>query len=105
MKNITQTEWEALIVNDDTAIIIDCRTPDEWTEGIIENAVLMNIQDPQSFMDAVYKLDKETNYYLYCRSGVRSEQACQVLESVGINNTNNLLGGIFAWEGKTVSPS
>lgn len=105
MKNLTQKEWEALIINDDNAVIIDCRTFDEWTEGVIENAILMNIQDPQSFIDDVNKLDKEKNYYLYCRSGVRSVQGCQVLESVGISATYNLLGGILAWEGKTVLPN
>jgi len=104
MKNISETEWEALISNDDNAVIIDCRTPDEWEEGVIANAILMNIQDPQSFMDAVNKLDKEKNYYLYCRSGARSVQACQVFESVGVNNTHNLLGGILAWKSKTILP-
>ncbi len=106
MKNITQIEWEALIENNDNdAVIIDCRTPDEWRTGVIENANMMNIQDPQSFMDGVNKLDKDKNHFVYCRSGVRSVQACQVLESVGINATYNLLGGILDWEGKTVLPS
>ena len=104
MKNITQVEWKALLENNDNAVIIDCRTPDEWRDGIIENAILMNINDPQSFMDGVNNLDKEKNYFVYCRSGNRSLQACQILESVGINNTYNLLGGILAWEGKTVLP-
>ncbi len=105
MKNITQIEWEELLENDGNAVIIDCRTPDEWREGAIENSTLMNINDPQSFMDGVNNLDKEKNYYIYCRSGVRSVQACQVIESVGINTTNNLLGGILEWKGKTVLPS
>ena len=104
MQNITQAEWKELSENDDNAVIIDTRTPDEWSEGIIKNAILMNINDPQSFMDGVNNLDKEKNYFVYCRSGNRSLQACQILESVGINNTYNLLGGILAWEGKTVSP-
>ena len=104
MQNITQAEWKELLENDDNAVIIDTRTPDEWSEGIIKNAILMNINDPQPFMDGVNNLDKEKNYFVYCRSGNRSLQACQILESVGINNTYNLLGGILAWEGKTVSP-
>ncbi|MCH7524053.1 MAG: rhodanese-like domain-containing protein [Bacteroidetes bacterium] len=102
MQNITQSEWKELLENDDNTVIIDTRTPDEWSEGIIKNAILMNINDPQSFMDDVNNLDKEKNYFVYCRSGNRSLQACQILESVGINNTYNLLGGILAWEGKTV---
>lgn len=102
MKNISQFEWDALLENDENAVIIDCRTPSEWREGIIENSIQMNINDPQSFMDGVNKLDKEKNHYVYCRSGIRSVQACQVLESVGVNNTYSLLGGILAWTGNIV---
>ncbi|RLD29588.1 MAG: rhodanese-like domain-containing protein [Bacteroidetes bacterium] len=104
MKNITQEEWRELLSNDDDAVIIDSRTPNEWRAGVFENSLLMNINDPQSFMDDVNKLDKEKNYYVYCRSGIRSIQACQVLESVGIKTTYNLLGGILIWNGKTVIP-
>lgn len=102
MKNLSQSEWKELLENDDNAVVIDIRTPVEWREGVIENSILMNINDPQSFMDDVNNLDKEKNYFVYCRSGNRSLQACQILESVGINNTYNLLGGILSWEGKTV---
>jgi rhodanese-related sulfurtransferase len=105
MKNITQIEWRELIAKDNNAVIIDSRTPNEWRTGVIENSILMNINDAQSFMDEVNKLDKEKNYYVYCRSGVRSVQACRVIESAGIKNTYNLLGGILAWNGKTVKHS
>ncbi len=104
MKNVTQEEWRALLAKDDNAVIIDCRTPKEWNAGIIKNSVLMNINDPQSFMEGVDSLDKEKNFYIYCRSGIRSIQACQVLESVGVKSTFNLLGGISFWNGKTVLP-
>ena len=105
MKNINQDEWRDLISEDNNAVIIDCRTPIEWREGVFENSILMNINNPQSFMDEVNKLDKEKNYYIYCRSGVRSLQACQVLESVGVVKTYNLLGGILVWNGETVLPT
>lgn len=105
MKNITQIEWRELLTNDDNAFIIDCRTPNEWREGVFENSILMNINDPQSFMDKVNKLDKEKNYYVYCRSGNRSVMACQVLESIGVKSTYNLLGGVIEWDDKTVNPS
>lgn len=101
MKNITQTEWNKLISEDNNAVILDVRTPNEWSEGIIENAVLINILEPQSFMDAIEKLDKNKNYYIYCRSGARSGQACQVMNSTGIETTYNLIGGIMEWTGET----
>lgn len=104
MKNINQEEWRDLISKDDNAVIIDCRTPKEWSTGIIENSILANINNPHSFMSEINKLDKEKNYYVYCRSGIRSVQACQVIQSTGVKITFNLLGGILDWKGKIVFP-
>lgn len=105
MRDITEKQWNELIANDADAVIVDVRTPAEWNEGIIENAQLINIMQPHSFMDAIDKLDKSKNYYVYCRSGGRSAQACQVMNSIGIQNTYNLLGGMMEWQGKTNAPN
>ena len=104
MKNLTQAEWSTSFTEDNT-VILDVRTPNEWAEGIIENAIMINILEPQSFMTSIEKLDKNKDYYIYCRSGARSGQACQVMNSIGINKTNNLTGGILEWTGKTVLPN
>jgi rhodanese-related sulfurtransferase len=104
MKNINHIEFKNQTESDTNAIIIDCRTVSEWDEGVIENALLLDLFDSQRFMDEVEKLDKDKSYYVYCRSGVRSVTACQILESVGIKNTFNLLGGIMSWQDKIVAP-
>ncbi|VAW12208.1 Protein containing rhodanese-like domain [hydrothermal vent metagenome] len=104
MKNITQEEWVDLITKDDKAVLIDTRTPNEWTEGIQENAILMDVLQPVKFEQATQALDKDKNYYVYCRSGQRSMNACRLLESAGIKTTFNLLGGMTMWKGRTVVP-
>jgi len=105
MKDISQTEWNTLISKDENKVILDVRTPNEWAEGVIENAQLINIMDAQSFMQEIEQLDKSKNYYIYCRSGARSGQACQVMDSLGFNKTYNLIGGILEWSGKTIIPN
>ena len=97
MKDITQTEWEELTSKDVNKVILDVRTPNEWAEGVIENAVLINIMEAQSFMESIENLDKSKNYYIYCRSGGRSGQACQVMDSLGFGTTYNLIGGMMKW--------
>jgi len=104
MKNITQKEWRELIVNDDNAVIIDTRTSQECEAGIIENALMMNIMDFNDFQRKASQLDSNKNYYVYCRSGVRSITACNALEALGLDTTYNLLGGILEWNGKIVIP-
>ena len=51
-------------------------------------------------MDGIQKLDKNKNYYVYCHSGIRSVQACQIMKSFGFENLYNLLGGISEWTGQ-----
>ena len=104
MKNLTPQEWSAQLSADQNAVIIDVRTPVEWRSGVIENAVLKNVMNPFKFKKWVLQLDRNKNYYVYCRSGVRSVNACKILERKGIENTFNLVGGIQKWQGKIVTP-
>ncbi len=104
MKNINYQEWKELVANDEKAVIIDCRSEFEWNDGVIENANLIDIFDSQGFMHKTSKFNKDNNFYVYCRSGVRSISACHLLESLGFKNTYNLMGGIMSWQGKIVAP-
>jgi rhodanese-related sulfurtransferase len=102
MKNLEQEDYRKNLKKDNS-VLIDVRTPEEWNEGIIEGAKLINIMDP-GFQDQIKKLEKNKNYYIYCRSGSRSARACQILESHGFSNTFNLVGGINNWKGEQVNP-
>src|SRR5699024_3117114 len=101
MADLTQKEWKNQLDADDNAMIIDVRTDLELEEdGYITGAIQINIQNPALFMEEAKKLDPEKNYYIYCRSGGRSGQACLLFNSLGIKNTYNLMGGIQEWEGE-----
>ncbi|WP_345004291.1 rhodanese-like domain-containing protein [Snuella lapsa] len=102
MEELTQEEWLSQLENDANAVIIDVRTDDEVAEGIIPNAIHIDIYKGQAFIDEIDALDKSKNYYVYCRSGNRSGQACSIMEELGFENAYNLLGGILEWEGDLV---
>jgi len=104
MKNVNQTDWQELIKNDINAVVLDVRTKGECAEGIIKNAIMIDFLDAPTFKSEIEKLDKSKNYYVYCRSGNRSGQACQLLDGLGVNNTFNLTGGMLAWTEKTEIP-
>lgn len=101
MQDLTQSQWHERLVQDDNALILDVRTQLEVEEGMIPKALLIDIQNAPDFIRKANELDKSKNYYVYCRSGSRSAQACMILNSLGFPNTYNLLGGILEWEGKT----
>ena len=100
MADLSQEEWEDQIKNDDNAFILDVRTPQEFEEGYIPGAVNIDIYLGQGFLEELGKLDKSKNYYVYCRSGARSGQACAIMNSIGIENAYNLEGGFMNWEGE-----
>lgn len=49
-------------------------------------------------------LDKDASYVIVCHHGGRSAMACQVLQSLGFKQVQNLTGGIDAWS-HSVDPS
>lgn len=100
--NLSQEEWVSQFEADENAVILDVRTEDECDQGIIENAIHIDFYKVDDFVAAIEALDKTKNYYVYCRSGVRSAKACQIMNELGIENAYNLLGGIIEWEGEIV---
>ncbi len=100
--DLSQEEWAEQLQNDDQAVILDVRTSDEMEEGHIPSAVHIDIYLGQGFIDELEKLDKTKNYYVYCRSGNRSGQACAIMDSLGFENAYNLEGGFMDWEGDVV---
>ena len=101
MKDLNREEWKAMTVDDDQAVIVDVRTLEEVEEGIIPQAKHIDIYGGAKFIEAVEQLDKSKNYYVYCRSGGRSVQACTLMDQMGFKNTYNLLEGFSAWDGET----
>jgi rhodanese-related sulfurtransferase len=102
--NLTQEDWVSQLHADTDAIILDVRTENEFSEGIIASAVNIDINSGQQFINALEALDKEKNYFVYCRSGMRSVKACEIMNQLGFENAYNLTGGILEWEGEVVAP-
>ena len=43
-------------------------------------------------------ISRENNIVIYCKAGVRSRMACEVLQGKGYKKLHNLSGGILKWE-------
>ena len=98
--DISQGEWAEGIENDANVIILDVRTEDEFGEGNIPNAINIDIHKGQGFIYKLEELDKSKTYYVYCRSGARSGQACKIMNELGFEKAYNLVGGILGWQGE-----
>lgn len=101
MADLSQEAWASQLAEDPKSVILDVRTAGEVSEGIIPGAIHLDIFMGQGFLDGLEALDKSKNYYVYCRSGNRSGQACAIMNSVGFETTHNLIGGFMEWTGET----
>ena len=50
-------------------------------------------------MEGIEKLDKSSHYFVYCKAGSRSAQACAIMQQLGFEHTYNLEGGFSEWNG------
>lgn len=71
--------------------IIDVRTPQEYEESHLKDAVLIDIKNP-NFRERIATLDKNRAYKLYCRTGNRSGKAMEIMKSLGFTDLENLGG-------------
>lgn len=99
MKNLVQQEWSDELSKSTNGVILDVRTALEVEEGKIPGATNIDIFKAQEFIDALEKLDKNLPYFVYCRAGSRSAQACAVMHQMGFEYTYNLEGGFSEWSG------
>jgi rhodanese-related sulfurtransferase len=104
MSDLSQNEWALQLKSDSKSIILDVRTDAEVEEGMIPDAIHLDIHQGQVFISALEKLDKTNHYYVYCRSGARSGQACSIMKQLGFTTVYNLLGGFNEWDGATIIP-
>ncbi|WP_318491744.1 rhodanese-like domain-containing protein [Photobacterium leiognathi] len=85
-KNVTPDEfWQ--IEKAQQPLIIDVRTPEEFSEGHLANAI--NIPFDQITTIENYLTDKSKPILLYCRSGRRAELAENTLYTLGYKETFN----------------
>lgn len=85
------------VKEDPDFIVLDLRTPKEFTTGYLEGAVNMDFRG-ENFTEELEKGDKEKKYLIYCGSGVRSAKALAIMEELEYLEVYNILGGIRMWK-------
>ncbi len=82
----------------DELVVLDVRTPEEFAEGHLEGAVLVDFY-AADFAERLAALDTDVPYLVYCRSGNRSGQTLGLMEQLGFTSAVDVDGGIVAWAG------
>ncbi len=94
MKEITVQELKTKLDNGEDIQLIDVRENNEREfTNIGGDHIVMS-----SIVENINKINKENEVVIYCRSGSRSGQVVNFLETNhGFQNLINLKGGILAW--------
>lgn len=93
---ISSKDFAKKIQSTPEAQIIDVRTPSEFENGHLLNALNINWQG-SDFNSQVEQLDKSKPVFVYCQAGGRSTKASFALSKLGFKNIYNLDGGYMQW--------
>jgi rhodanese-related sulfurtransferase len=95
MKSITVKELKEMIDKGEEFQLIDVREPNEFNAANLKGELIPLGTIPNN----VSKISKDKKVIVHCRSGKRSANAIQYLESnFGLTNLYNLEGGILAYK-------
>lgn len=95
-QNLSAVDYQKKLAELPNAPIVDVRTPDEFNQSRLKNAVNINIAD-ENFPSQISKLDKSKPVFVYCLTGSRSSYATRYMLSQGFKVVYDLTGGIMRW--------
>lgn len=99
VKVLSPGDFIAAAEADSAAVILDVRQPDEFAAGHLADAINLDWLNPSKFSEGIARLDKDRTYYIYCRSGRRSNAAASKMKSEGFR-VFDMKGGYLQWTGE-----
>jgi rhodanese-related sulfurtransferase len=77
-------------------VLLDVRTADEFNSGHLAGAINLDYY-AADFKANIAKLDKNKQYLVYCRTGIRGAASVQIMLDLGFTKAQNMAGGITEW--------
>lgn len=95
-KNLPAEAFAEKVKQTPGALVLDVRTPEEFSKGHLKNARNVNWRDTD-FADQVAQIDKSKPVFVYCLVGGRSASAASKMREMGFKEVYELEGGIIKW--------
>lgn len=99
-RSMSSADAYEMITSGDDVIILDVRSEGEFSNGHIEGAILLPVDEIEYRAESILP-DKDAVILVICQSGNRSQVASQELVDLGFNNVYDI-GGIMSWPGEIV---
>lgn len=95
VQKITPQELNQRLQSGEKLVIVDVRSPQEYRQdGHIHGSRLIPLGE---LSQKSQKLPQDQPIVCVCRSGSRSQFACEQLVGQGFSSVTNLVGGMVAW--------
>lgn len=94
--NLSATEFAEKMKELPSAILLDVRTPEEFSKGHLQSAKNFD-WNGNEFDKQIASLDKSKPAFVYCLSGGRSSSAAKKMRSEGFREVYEMEGGIMQW--------
>lgn len=85
--------------NNPDFVLLDVRTSKEYEKEHLKNARLLDVNS-SDFESKIKEMDKNKEYFIYCKSGRRGSKAAKLMQEHGYENVINIKGGIDKWKSK-----
>ena len=95
-ETISVDDFQKKITETKNIQIIDVRTPEEYNEGHVKDAININFKSGD-FNTRIEKLDKSKTTLVYCLGGGRSSDAAAQMQKAGFTVIYKMQGGMLKW--------
>ncbi|CAJ1002269.1 sulfurtransferase TusA family protein [Brevibacillus aydinogluensis] len=97
---MSNEELNQKLASGESIIVLDVREPAEYAFEHIPGAISVPLGQLE---EKIPQLDPGKEYAVICRTGSRSDMACQILAEHCFSNVKNVLPGMSQWQGATES--
>jgi len=99
IQNVGVDAAKELVAQDESVVVLDVRTPEEYEAGHIQGALNINIRN-ENFSNMVSMLDRNKTYMVHCSANVengRTDKSLKIMNNLGFKKLLDMSGGIVAW--------
>lgn len=93
---VSNEELKKRLKKKENITVLDVREPAEYAFARIPEAKNIPLGELES---RIQELNREKEIYVICRTGNRSDRACQLLAKKGFPNVKNVIPGMSEWKG------
>jgi len=96
LRDVTPEDAFGALQTDPSILVLDIRTPREFSAGHLEGAIHINYYD-RDFAQKIRALDPARTYVMYCQAGGRSHALMRAFSQSPFRNVMHIPAGFSGW--------